>query len=197
MPPRQGSRSTPAPATCGPALDPGPADGDAATPFLLDQVQSAYTDGAQAIVIACFDDTGLSQARLSSPSLYSASVRPAFHAAMMLGHHYSVVTTLSSSPSPVIVANIHDYGVGSHCMNVRASEVPVLDLERPALDAGARFLPKSRRHPRRQRRGYRPWLRRHGRPRRIFSAQHGVPVIDGVAAASGFAQTLCPLKGGH
>jgi allantoin racemase len=30
-----------------------------------------------------------------------------------------------------------------------------------------------------------------------LSAEHGVPVIDGVAAACGFAQTLVRLGGGH
>ena len=38
----------------------------------------------------------------------------AFHAAMLLGHRYCVVTTLSVS-LPVIAANLRAYGLASHC----------------------------------------------------------------------------------
>jgi allantoin racemase len=180
-----------------PASIQGPADGDAATPFLLEQVQAAHKDGAQAAIIACFDDTGLRQARALVPIPVLGIGEAAFHAAMMLGHHYSVVTTLSISV-PVIVANIRDYGVGSHCMNVRASEVPVLDLERPGSDARHKISAEIAEA-----------IYEDNAEAIVLgcagmadlasdlSAQHGLPVIDGVAAACGFAQTLVRLKGGH
>ncbi len=77
-----------------PAIE-GPEHGALAVPFLLAALRQAAADGADAAIIACFDDTGL-----------AVSV-------------------------PVIAANIRDYGLASHCLQVRAAEV--LDLERPRL----------------------------------------------------------------
>ncbi len=173
----------------------GRADGDAALPHLLSEVRAAARDGANAIVIACFDDTGLSQARAIVDLPVLGIGQAAFHAAMMLGQHYSVVTTLSVSV-PIIVENIRDYGVGSYCMNVRASDVPVLDLERPGSDARARISAEIAEA-----------IFEDGAGAIVLgcagmadlaadlSVEHGLPVIDGVAAACGFAQALVRLTG--
>jgi allantoin racemase len=173
----------------------GPEDGAAALPFVLDQIARAETAGADACIIACFDDTGLTEARARVAIPVVGIGEAAFHAAMMLGHRYSVVTTLSVSV-PVIVANIAAYGLTSHCLAVRASEVPVLDLEREGSDARARISDEIARA-----------IAEDGARAIVLgcagmadlaahlAAEHGVPVIDGVAAACGFAQTLVHL--GH
>ncbi len=172
----------------------GPADGAAALPHLLAEVQAAHAAGADACIIACFDDTGLAQARGLVPIPVVGIGEAAFHAAMMLGHHYSVVTTLSVSV-PIIVDNIKAYGLGSHCLNVRASEVPVLDLEKPGSDARAKISAEIAL----------ALVQDHATAivlgcagmadlAAALSAEHGIPVIDGVAAACGFAQTLVHLQ---
>jgi allantoin racemase len=174
----------------------GPADGDAALPHLLAEVQAAYAAGANACIIACFDDTGLTQARGLVPIPVVGIGEAAFHAAMMLGHQYSVVTTLSISV-PIIVDNIKSYGLGSHCLNVRASEVPVLELEKPGSAARGKISAEigaaiAQDHATAIVLGCAGMADLAA----VLSAEHNVPVIDGVAAACGFAQTLVHLRKG-
>lgn len=174
----------------GPASIQGPEDGVAATPGLLALVAGAQAD---AIVIACFDDTALAQARALARVPVIGIGEAAFHAAMMLGARYSVVTTLSVS-IPVIEANLVAYGVAQSCLKVRASEVPVLDLEQPGSAAEAKVSAEIGRA-----------LSDDGAGAIVLgcagmadlaarlSRQHGVPVIDGVAAACGMACVLAGL----
>ncbi|CAN0579163.1 unnamed protein product, partial [Ectocarpus sp. 12 AP-2014] len=117
-----------------PASIQGAADGELAAPHLLAELERAAADGAQAVVIACFDDTALAEARkiVSIPVIGIGEA--GYHAAILMGRKFTVVTTLSVSV-PVLEQNLSDYGLASHCMKVRASEVPVLDLEKPGSDA--------------------------------------------------------------
>ncbi|PCI02653.1 MAG: Asp/Glu/hydantoin racemase [Hyphomicrobiales bacterium] len=114
----------------GPASIQGPQDGDDAWPGLLRVFEDRLAPGHpyDAVIIACFDDTGLLdlKSRTSIPVLGIGEA--AFHAAMMLGGKFSVVTTLAVSV-PVIEDNIERYGFSDRCAKVRASGVPVLDLE--------------------------------------------------------------------
>lgn len=176
----------------GPASIQGPDDGAVAEPGLLDLVAEAGPDVA-AIVIACFDDTALIAARALARVPVIGIGEAAFHAAMMLGARVSVVTTLSVSV-PVIEANLVTYGLAGARIRVRASEVPVLDLERPGSAAEARVSAEIARA-----------LVEDGAGVIVLgcagmadlaarlSAHHGVPVIDGVAAASGMACMLAGL----
>ena len=52
----------------------------------------------------------------------------AYHYAALRHWRFSVVTTLSASV-PVLEANIERHGLGQYVSKVRASEVPVLDLD--------------------------------------------------------------------
>ena len=177
-----------------PASIQGPNDGAAALPHLLAEVQTAHTAGADACIIACFDDTGLAQARKLVPIPVVGIGEAAFHAAMMLGHRYSVVTTLSISV-PTIVENIKDYGLGSHCRRVRASEVPVLDLEKPGSAARVKISAEiAEAIYEDQAQAIVLGCAGMADLAAALSAEHGVPVIDGVAAACGFAQTLVHLQ---
>lgn len=155
---------------------------------------AAANAGADAAIIACFDDTGLAEARalVSIPVLGIGEA--AFHAAMMLGRRYSVVTTLSVSV-PIIEGNIRDYGLDSHCLKVRASEVPVLELEREGSDARARISAEIGRA-----------VVEDGAGAIVLGCagmadlaaamemEHGLPVIDGVAAATVFAEALVKIR---
>lgn len=145
-------------------------------------------------MIACFDDTGLAEARALVDVPVIGIGEAAFHAAMLLGHRYSVVTTLSVSV-PVIAANIAAYGLGSHCLAVHASEVPVLGPERPGSDARLRISAEIAQAVAQDGAGA-IVLGCAGMADLAASlaAEHGLPVIDGVAAACGFAATLVRLR---
>lgn len=174
--------------TAGPPSIQGEADGTAAVPGLLAEIAAAAADSPDAIVIACFDDTGLAEARAAAPCPVIGIGQAAYHAAELLGKPYSVVTTLAVSV-PILEGNLAAYGL-DHCLRVRASDVPVLAIDgaeesisaevgRAKAEDGARAivlgcagmadLPAA------------------------LTAEHGIPVIDGVAAACGLARTLVTL----
>ncbi|MER2509967.1 aspartate/glutamate racemase family protein [Amaricoccus sp.] len=172
----------------GPPAIQGPEDGAAALPGLIEEVRAAGNDVA-AIVIACFDDTGLDEARAVATCPVIGIGEAAFHAAALLGRPYGVVTTLSVSV-PVIAANLARYGVAG-CVGVRASEVPVLDVAAAEARISETITVA---------------LAEDGAegivlgcagmadlPERLARA-HGVPVIDGVAAACGLARMLATLR---
>jgi allantoin racemase len=111
----------------GPPAIQGEVDGAAALPGLLAEIAAA--DEPDAIVIACFDDTGLSEARALAPCPVLGIGQAAYLAAVLLGRRFSVVTTLEVSV-PILEANLAAYGLTGACARVRASGVPVLEVER-------------------------------------------------------------------
>ncbi|WP_371156944.1 aspartate/glutamate racemase family protein [Jannaschia sp. 2305UL9-9] len=106
----------------------GPEDGAAAEGPLLDLVRKAVDQDADAIIIGCFDDTALMAAQRLAPCPVIGIGQAAFHACAMRGWRFGVVTTLPVSV-PIIEGNIAAYGLSGACARVRASDVPVLDLE--------------------------------------------------------------------
>ena len=110
----------------GPPAIQGEADGLAATSPLLALIEQ--TQGTDAIVIACFDDTALREARAIADCPVIGIGQAAFHVAALHGARFSVVTTLDVSV-PIIEANIKAYGFEPVLGRVRASQIPVLDLE--------------------------------------------------------------------
>lgn len=112
----------------GPAAIEGRDDGVAATGPLLELVRKASDAGATAIIIGCFDDTGLDQARAISACPVFGIGQAAYHMAALAGARFSVVTTLPVS-TPVLEQNIRAYGLAGSLSRVRASGVPVLELE--------------------------------------------------------------------
>lgn len=144
-------------------------------------------------VIACFDDTGLDAAR----SLLDAPVvgigEAGCHLAALLAVRFSVITTLARSVA-AIEHNLLKYGLASRCARVRAAEVAVLELEDPASDARARISAEI------------AAALREDRAEAIvlgcagmtdlaadLAREHGVPVIDGVAAAVKLVESLAAL----
>lgn len=177
----------------GPASIQGEADGIAAMPGLIEEVKKGQEEGFDAVIIACFDDTGLAELRAQSDIPIIGIGEAAFHAAMMLGTKFSVVTTLAIS-IPVIKKNLVDYGLDSMCIKVRASDVPVLDLEVPGSDAQKKIsneIGKS--------------IEEDNASAIVLGCagmadlsdqltkDYKVPVIDGVSVAVGFASTLARL----
>ncbi len=114
----------------GPPAIQGPADGEAALPglFALFEQEVLGKREFDAAIIACFDDTGLKELKARSPVPVLGIGEAAFLAAMMVAERFSVVTTLPVS-LPVIEANLAAYGWAARCARLRASGVPVLDLE--------------------------------------------------------------------
>ncbi|MDB5563390.1 MAG: Asp/Glu/hydantoin racemase [Hyphomicrobiales bacterium] len=180
------------PAT-GPASIQGPEDGEAALPGLFAEIERAGDD-FDAIIIACFDDTGLYEARRRTLVPVIGIGEAGFHAAMLVSARYSVVTTLSVSV-PVIEENIARYGFAGRCGRVRASNVPVLELERPGSAARETISAEIAEA-----------LRQDGSDAivlgcagmadlaQLLANTHGVPVIDGVAAAVKLAEGLVGMR---
>ena len=110
----------------GPPSIQGEEDGLRAVPPLLELIKSA-TD-FDAIIIACFDDTGLAEAKALANVPVIGIGEASYHTARLLGCRFSVVTTLSISV-PVLQKNIAQTGFADICSRVRASEVPVLAIE--------------------------------------------------------------------
>lgn len=104
----------------------GEADGIAATPGVLEIIAAhGDVDGA---IIACFDDTGLAEARAAAPFPVLGVGQAGFHAAALLAGRFACVTTLAPSV-PVIEENLVAMGLASISRGVFASGVPVLALE--------------------------------------------------------------------
>lgn len=121
----------------GPPAIQGAEDGRAAVPPLLDLVAEADAQGAEAVVILCFDDTGLSEARRSARCPVVGIGQAAYVMGSLMSDRFSVVTTLDVS-IPVIRDNIDAQGFSENLSSLTACGVPVLDLERQP----ERALPK-------------------------------------------------------
>ena len=120
----------------GPPAIQGAADGAAASAPLLRLVAQAAAEGAEGIIIGCFDDTALEEAGRVAACPVIGIGQAAYHYAALRQWRFSVVTTLSVSV-PIIEGNIARQGLAHLVARVRASEIPVLELERDPSRAGA------------------------------------------------------------
>ena len=93
---------------------------------LLDLVKQHHD--AAGFVIACFDDTGLDAARCLTASPVVGIGEAAYHMASMISNKFGVVTTLSRS-IPALEHNLVRYGLAARCSGVRASDIPVMEVE--------------------------------------------------------------------
>lgn len=123
----------------GPPAIQGAEDGALAAGPLLSLITKA--NGADGIIIGCFDDTALQRAADLSSCPVLGIGQAAFHYCAMRNWRFGVVTTLAVSV-PVIEANLIEYGLAHMCTGVRASNVPVLDLERRPAVAARAILPE-------------------------------------------------------
>jgi allantoin racemase len=174
----------------GPPSIQGGADGAAALPHFLKLAQAASDAGASAIIIGCFDDTGLAEARALSACPVIGIGQAGYHLAALAGARFSVVTTLAVSV-PILAANIAAYGLSEQLGQVRASGVPVLALECDADDAAERVIAEIQRAAHED--GVQSVVLGCGGmvdiPRRA-AGRTPVRIIDGVAAAARFAAML-------
>ncbi len=179
----------------GPASIEGYFDEAFSVPGLLAEIirHSQQTEPPDAYVLACFDDTGLDAARCISAAPVIGIGEAAFHCASLVAHRFGVVTTLARSVA-AIEHNLVKYGLASRCSGVRASEVAVLALDDPQSNARQKIDAEIARA-----------LQDDGAQALVLgcagmadlvaqlSQHHGVPVVDGVAAAVTLAEGLVRL----
>ena len=113
--------------TTGPVSIEGYYDEALCLPGLLMEIRKGEAAGADAHVIACFDDTGLDAARQLATAPVVGIGEAAYHAATLVAHKFTVVTTLARS-IPALEHNLLKYGFERRG-HIRAAEVPVLALE--------------------------------------------------------------------
>jgi allantoin racemase len=162
-----------------------------AVPGLIAEMQKA--GAVDATIIACFDDTGLDAARSFSPAPVIGIGEAAFHLASLIAGKFVAVTTLSRS-IPAIEHNLVRYGLSSRCARVRAADVAVLELEVPGSAARGRISREIDRA-----------IHEDNADAIVLgcagmtdladalSREHGLPVVDGVAAAVTLAESLYRL----
>ena len=111
----------------GPASIQGFLDGALCQAAMIEESQRH--GNIDAILVGCFDDTGLDALRTLHDVPVVGIGEAGYITASMLAPKFSVVTTLKRSIA-VLEGNILRYGLAGRCARVRASDVPVLDLEK-------------------------------------------------------------------
>jgi allantoin racemase len=121
----------------GPASIEGYYDEALAVPGLLMEIAAGERAGAQAAIIACFDDTGLDAARAMASIPIIGICEAALSVASYIAQRFTVVTTTERSRVPV-EGLVQRYGMAGRA-RVRAADIPVLSLEDPASGAVAKL----------------------------------------------------------
>jgi allantoin racemase len=159
-------------------------------PGLLQQIRAHEAD---AYVLACFDDTGLDAARCAVEQPVVGIGEAAFHMASLIAGRFGVVTTLTRSVS-AIEHNLIRYGLASRCTRVRASEVPVLDLEVEGSGARERISQEiARAKVEDQAEAIVLGCAGMADLAASLSLEHCIPVLDGVACAIKLCEGLTAL----
>lgn len=158
---------------------------------LVDEIMSEPE--ADAYVIACFGDPGLLAARELTAAPVLGIAEAAMHAATFIATGFSVVTTLERTR---VIAEqlVRNYGMAHFCRRVRATDLPVLELERAESNARAIILAECERALVEDK-SEAIVLGCAGMAdlARYLEQRLQVPVIDGVAAAVKFAEALVGL----
>jgi len=182
---------------CNPAMGPASIEGHydeaMSVPGILDEVHKGEAQGTDGYVIACFGDPGLLAAREVARGPVVGIAEAAMHAASFVATGFSIVTTLART---CVIARhlVEAYGMARFCRNIRATELPVLDLEDTSNSASEVILRECRRA-----------LAEDGSGAIVLGCAGmadlaadlesvlNVPVIEGVGAAVKFAEALIGL----
>lgn len=184
-----GARVEAVTSTMGPASIESHYDEALSVPGVLTAVRAGGADG---YVIACFGDPGLEAAREVAAGPVVGIAEAAMHAAVLLGRGFSVVTTLDRTRGRAWELAGRYVAAGA-CRGVHACDIPVLDLDGdPAVTDRVTALARAA-------------LARDGSDVVVLgcagmadlaaevSRRVGVPVVDGVAAATLLVQSLVTL----
>lgn len=179
-------------AETGPASIESHYDEAMSVPGLLAAIRRGETEGVDGYVIACFGDPGLDAARELAAGPVIGIAEAAMHTASHLGRGFSVVTTLGRTIGRA--ADLAErYGMRRFCRGIHACELPVLDLH---TDPRAREIVTD---------ACRAAVQADGSDAVVLGCagmadlcahirdEIGVPVIDGVAAATLTVQSLLTL----
>ncbi|MHC9294497.1 aspartate/glutamate racemase family protein [Mycobacterium sp. LTG2003] len=187
-----GVEITPVTSPFGPSSIESHYDEAMSVPGLLDAVGRGERAGADGYVIACFGDPGLDAARELAAGPVIGIAEAAMHTASHLGRGFSVVTTLARTTGRA--AELAErYGMQRFCRGIHACEIPVLDLE---TDPTAQKVVTE---------ACREAVERDGSDAvvlgcagmasmcRAISDEIGVPVVDGVSAATLTVRSLVTM----
>lgn len=161
-------------------------------PGLLAGIERGEREGVDGYVIACFGDPGLDAARELASGPVIGIAEAAMQTASHLGRGFSIVTTLGRTIGRAEEL-AERYGMSRFCRGYHSCEIPVLDLETDptALKAVTEAC--------------RDAVERDGSDAVVLGCagmaemcQHiadeiGVPVVDGVAAATLTVQSLVTM----
>ncbi|MCU1644843.1 MAG: Asp/Glu racemase [Nocardia sp.] len=116
--------------TMGPASIESHYDEALSIPGLLTEIARGEAEGVDGYVISCFGDPGLDAARELARGPVIGIAEAAMQVASHLGRGFSVVTTLSRT-SGRAAELAERYGMQRFCFGIHACEIPVLELEDP------------------------------------------------------------------
>jgi len=161
-------------------------------PGVLRAIERGERDGVDGYVIACFGDPGLDAARELASGPVIGIAEAAMHTASHLGRGFSVVTTLART-----IGRATDlaerYGMHRFCRGIHACEIPVLELD---TDPDARKIITQ---------ACRNAVESDGSDAVVLgcagmadmcseiSAELGVPIVDGVSAATLTVRSLVTM----
>ncbi|SEH63585.1 allantoin racemase [Mycolicibacterium rutilum] len=161
-------------------------------PGVLRAIERGEREGVDGYVIACFGDPGLDAAREAAAGPVIGIAEAAMHTASHLGRGFSVVTTLARTIGRAEDLANH-YGMQRFCRGVHACDIPVLDLD---TDPDARKIVTE---------ACREAVESDGSDVVVLgcagmasmcapiSAELGVPVVDGVTAATLTVRSLVAM----
>lgn len=158
-------------------------------PGLLHVIARGEREGVDGYVIACFGDPGLDAARELAQGPVIGIAEAAMHTASHLGRGFSVVTTLARTIGRAADLADH-YGMQRFCRGIHACDIPVLDLE---TDPVARKVVTVACHDAIEADGSDVVVLGCAGMADMcaqISAELGVPVVDGVIAATLTVQSL-------
>jgi allantoin racemase len=187
-----GTEIVAATSTMGPVSIEGYYDEAFALPGLLREIGRSEQEGADAAVIACFDDTGLDAARAMVRMPVIGICEAALATAAFVAKRFTVVTTLERSRVP-IEDLVQRYGMIGRA-RVRAANIAVLALEDPNSGARDRLRNEIVRAIEEDK-AEAIVLGCAGMAdlAQVLSAEFTMPVIDGVGAAIKQAEALVAL----
>ena len=147
-----------------------------------------------AVIIACFDDTGLDALRCLTDKPVVGIGEAGYRMAAMLSNKFSVVTTLARSV-PALEHNLMRYGMDRQCQRVRSSEVAVLELEH-ANPAAYQKIEAEIERAISEDRAEAIVLGCAGMAdlANAMSERFGLPVLDGLACAVGLCESMVRLQ---
>ncbi len=161
---------------------------------LLDVIRIGEEQGVDAHIIACFGDSALDAAREIATKPVVGIAGAAFQLASLVSYRFGVVTTMTRT-LPASEHLLKRYGYKHLCSGVRATDIPVLELETLSAHAYQLLLSECQKS-----------ISEDGAEAIVLGCagmsdlthelanELGVPVIDGVAAALKLAESLHQLK---